>query len=76
MKAFPVLIAAIVSFVIVLTIDLLNINRQSGEHIVNMYFYGPITIVVTMFLGYIGSLFGPELSYKDIKEFTLAKKKS
>jgi solute:Na+ symporter, SSS family len=75
-KAFPVVIASIISFILVLAIDVVNIKLGAGNQIINMYFYGPIAIIVTVVIGYLGSLFGPELPFDNIREFTLAKKKS
>ena len=39
-----------------------------------IYFYGPIAIIGTVLIGYLGSLFGPELPYDNIRGVTVAKK--
>ena len=73
-KAFPVIMAAVISFILVLVIDIINMNCGAENQIINMYFYGPIAIVGTVLIGYLGSLFGQELPYDKINGFTLAKK--
>jgi Na+/proline symporter len=75
-KPLSVLIASVVSFVLVLTLDIVNMKLGAGEQIINIYFYGPIAIIGTVVIGYVGSLFGPELPYENIREFTVAKKKA
>ncbi len=70
-------IGAIISVLVVLVIDLINLNQLSqpdGQRIIDIYLYGPITITTTVVLGYLGSLFGPELPIEKVREYTLIKK--
>ena len=73
-KPLPVLFAAVVSVLLVLILDIINMNRDAENQIINIYFYGPIAIIGTVLIGYLGSLFGSELPYDKICGFTLAKK--
>ena len=77
-KTIPTIIAVVISISLVIFIDRINASRieQEGKVLINMYWYGPITITTTFVLGYLGSLFGEELPYEKVEGLTIAKKKT
>ncbi|UCD27827.1 MAG: sodium/solute symporter, partial [Planctomycetota bacterium] len=70
-KALPTVLAAILSVALVVLLDL---HQSEAEgYILHPYMYGVVSCGLTMFLGYIGSLIGPELPYEKLHGYTLAK---
>ena len=73
-KTLPAVIGALVGIVVVTVLDVLNKDRPDN-YIINPYLYGFVSFVITIAIGYVGSLFGREQPYDDIKKFTLAKRR-
>ena len=76
-KALPTILASILSVAVIFLIDNYNKADDKGVtyNIIHPYLYLVLSCAITVILGYIGSMFGPELSYEKVREFTIAKKK-
>lgn len=70
-RSWPVIIAALISVAVVGTLDVLNHFRPTGQKIVSVYTYGSITVILTILIGYIGSLFGKQVPAEQVREYTL-----
>ena len=71
-KPLPTLLGAIASVALILSIN--QLKSSTGVVYVNPYLYATLGCLLTMGLGYAGSLLGPELAYEKIRQYTLAKK--
>ncbi len=71
-KPLPTVIGAVASVALVILLDLWQ--EENGAFVHN-YMYGLISMVITMAVGYFGSLLGRETPYETIQDFTMAKKK-
>jgi solute:Na+ symporter, SSS family len=76
-KQLPTIIGGVISIAVVLIIDFVSQSRVSAGQgpILSIYMYGPVTVSITMLMGYLGSFLGRQLPYEEIAKFTLAKKK-
>jgi len=71
-KALATVLGSIAS--VGLTMGLNIWQTKSGHTVVHPYMYSLIGCLLTMILGYLGSLVGPELEYEKIAPFTAARK--
>jgi len=75
-KALPTILAGIFSVGVIFLLDHWNKSDSTGEtyNLIHPYMYLILSCAITMALGYLGSLIGPQPAYEKIKEFTLVKK--
>jgi len=71
-KPLPIVLAAVLAVAVVFLID----SRQSSEkgYFLHPWMYSIVSCAVTMLVGYLGSLLGPELPYDKVQAYTLARK--
>jgi Na+/proline symporter len=74
-KALPTLLGGIVSVALVILLDRYNTSSDGGisYRFVHPWMYLLVSCGVTMVLGYVGSLFGPELPFERVRELTVAR---
>ncbi|MFA5865450.1 MAG: sodium/solute symporter [Phycisphaerae bacterium] len=72
-KALPTVLASILTVALLFALNYYQSGRKS--FIIHPYMYCFLGAAMTMILGYMGSLFGPELPFEGIRNYTLAGKR-
>lgn len=68
-KALPTVLGAIISVVVL--VGLYNYQSEEKGYWINPWLYTAVGCILTMLIGYFGSLWGPAPPYETIREYTL-----
>jgi SSS family transporter len=71
-KEIPAIMGGLAAFFTILVINIIN-GQYEDRNIIDPYFYGPLSVAITLVVGYFGSFLGTPLPYEKVKEYTLAK---
>jgi len=72
-KSLPTVLGGIASVAVVVCFDFVN-QAEDGSYLLHPYMYCIVSCAVTMLIGYVGSLFGPELPFEKVRDYTMARK--
>jgi len=63
------LLGALLSVIVILILD--RVQQAQGRYFLSPYMYGFVSCVLTMLVGYVGSLLGPPPPYEAIAPYTI-----
>jgi len=72
-KSLPTVLGAIISVAVVVCLDFVN-KTEDGGYWIHPYMYCIISCTMTILIGYLGSLLGPELPFEKVRDYTMARK--